>query len=156
VGHDEPMTLTLRSPAFESGAPIPARFDHEQGDLSPALVWEGVPDGTAGLVLLVDDPDAPVEGSFVHWVLCNLDPARQGIAEGEVPAEATPGANGFGQAGYLGPAPPPGDAPHHYVFRLLAVDKPVEAAGLPSYTDVETAVSGHTLEEARLIGTYQR
>ena len=71
--HDEPMTLTLRSPAFESGTPIPARFDHERGDLSPALVWDGVPAGTAGLVLLVDDPDAPVQGSFVHWVLCNLE-----------------------------------------------------------------------------------
>jgi hypothetical protein len=83
------MTLTLRSPAFEPGAPIPARFDHERGDLSPALTWDGVPEGTAGLVLLVDDPDAPVQGSFVHWVLCNLDPARRGVAEGEVPAEAT-------------------------------------------------------------------
>ena len=62
------MKLTLRSPAFESGAPIPARFDHQRGDLSPALIWDGVPEGTAGLVLLVDDPDAPVEGSFVHWV----------------------------------------------------------------------------------------
>jgi phosphatidylethanolamine-binding protein (PEBP) family uncharacterized protein len=48
----------------------------------PALIWDGVPEGTAGLVLLVDDPDAPVEGSFVHWVLYNLDPARQGVAEG--------------------------------------------------------------------------
>src|SRR5262249_60527966 len=57
--HDEPMTLTLRSPAFEPGAPIPARFDHERGDLSPALAWDGVPEGTAGLVLLADDPDAP-------------------------------------------------------------------------------------------------
>jgi len=53
------MTLTLRSPAFESGAAIPARFDHEHGDLSPALTWDGVPEGTAALVLLVDDPDAP-------------------------------------------------------------------------------------------------
>jgi Raf kinase inhibitor-like YbhB/YbcL family protein len=150
------MTLTLRSPAFEPGTPIPARFDHERGDLSPALVWDGVPEGTAGLVLLVDDPDAPVEGSFVHWVLCNLDPARQGVAEGEVPAEATAGANGFGRPGYLGPAPPPGDDPHHYVFRLLAVDEPVALTGLPSYQDVEAAVAAHTLGEARLIGTYQR
>ncbi|HEX6523908.1 MAG TPA: YbhB/YbcL family Raf kinase inhibitor-like protein [Streptosporangiaceae bacterium] len=150
------MTLTLSSPAFGSGAPIPARFDHERGDLSPALVWDGVPAGSAGLVLLVDDPDAPVEGSFVHWVLCNLDPAREGIAEGEVPAEAAAGANGFGQAGYLGPAPPPGDRPHHYRFRLLAVDAPVPVKGLPSYQDVETAVNGHILGEARLIGTYQR
>ena len=150
------MTLTLRSSAFVPGGPIPASFNHEQGDLSPALTWDGVPEGTAGLVLLVDDPDAPVKGSFVHWVLFNLDPARRGIAEGEVPAEATAGVNGFGRPGYLGPAPPPGDAPHHYVFRLLAVDEPVALTGQPSYQDVETAVTGHTLDEARLIGTYQR
>src|SRR6266566_686828 len=99
--HDVPMTLTLRSPAFEPETPIPARFDHERGDLSPALAWDGVPGGTAGLVLLVDDP-------------------------------------------------------HHYVFRLLAVDEPVSLTGLPSYQDVETAVTGHILGEARLIGTYQR
>ena len=150
------MTLTLRSPAFEPGTPIPPRFDHESGDLSPALTWDGVPEGAAALVLLVDDPDAPVQGSFVHWVLCNLDPARREMAEGEEPAEATPGANGFGAPGYLGPAPPPGDEPHRYVFRLLAVDEPVLVTGLPSYLDVEDAVTGHTLGEARLIGTYQR
>jgi Raf kinase inhibitor-like YbhB/YbcL family protein len=150
------MTLTLRSPAFEPGTPIPARFDHERGDLSPALAWDGVPEGAAGLVLLVDDPDAPVKGSFVHWVLYNLDPARQGVAEGEIPAEATSWANGFGRPGYLGPAPPPGDDPHRYVFRLLAVDEPVSLQGLPSYHDVEEAVAGHILGEARLIGTYQR
>jgi len=134
----------------------PARFDHERGDRSPPLIWDGVPEGTAGLVLLVDDPDAPVKGSFVHWVLCNLDPARQGIAEGEAPAEATAGANGFGRSGYLGPAPPPGDAPHRYIFRLLAVDEPVSLKGRPGYKDVEAAVTGHTLGEARLVGTYQR
>lgn len=151
-----PMTLTLRSPAFEPGTPIPARFDHGHGDRSPALLWDGVPAGTAGLVLLVDDPDAPIEGSFVHWVLYDLDPARQSIAEGEVPAEAVAGANGFGRAGYLGPAPPPGSGPHRYVFRLLAVDEPVSLTGLPSYQDVEAAVTGHVLGEARLTGTYQR
>ena len=150
------MTLTLSSPAFEPGAPIPARFDNERGDLSPALTWDGVPDGTAGLVLLVDDPDAPIEGSFVHWVLLNLDPAREGLAEGEVPTEAAAGANGFGRPGYLGPAPPPGHGPHHYVFRLLAVDESVALPGLPSYQDVEAAVTGHVVDQARLVGTYQR
>jgi phosphatidylethanolamine-binding protein (PEBP) family uncharacterized protein len=95
------MTLTLRSTAFEPGAPIPARFDNERGDLSPALLWDGVPEGTAGLVLLIDDPDAPIEGSFVHRVLLNLDPARKGLGEGEVPAEATAGANGHGRPGVL-------------------------------------------------------
>lgn len=91
----------------------------------------------------------------MHWVLGTLDPARQGIAEGEVPGEAMAGANGFGRPGYLGPAPPPGDGPHPYVLRLLAVDVPVSLTGLPGYLDVETAVTGHTLGDARLIGTYQ-
>ena len=73
-----------------------------------------------------------------------------------MPAEATAGANGFGRPGYLGPAPPPGDGPHHDTFRLLAVDEPVRLRGLPGYQDVEAAVTGHILGEARLIGTYRR
>ena len=52
--------------------------------------------------------------------------------------------------------PAPGDDPHHYVFRLLAVDEPVRLTRPSSYQDVEAAVTGHVLGEARLIGTYQR
>ena len=73
-----------------------------------------------------------------------------------MPAEATVGANGFGRPGNMGPAPPLGDDPHHYVFRLPAVDEPVSVTGLPSYGDVDAAVAGHVLGEAQLIGTYQR
>jgi Raf kinase inhibitor-like YbhB/YbcL family protein len=85
------------------------------------LSWEEVAEGTAELVLLVDDPDAPIEGSFVHWVLFGLAPSRTALSEGEHPAEAGHGANGFGQPGYLGSAPPAGHGTHHYVFRLLAL-----------------------------------
>src|SRR5258706_15282236 len=121
--------------------------------LSPGTACPRTP---PGWWLLVDDPDPPSGGSFVHWVLFNLDPARKGLAEGEVPAEATAGANGYGRPGYLGPAPPPGHGPHRYVFRLLAVDGPVPLPGLASYQDVEAAVAGHVLDEARLVGTHQR
>ena len=150
------MTLALRSPAFADGAPIPAAFDHDSGDRSPPLAWDGVPEGTAELVLLVDDPDAPIEGSFVHWVLYGLDPNRRGLAEGEVGGEAEAGTNGFGAPGYLGPAPPPGGPPHRYLFRLLALDTPLRLDALPSYAQVEAATIGHVLAEARLHGTYQR
>jgi len=151
------MTLTLRSPAFGPGTPIPARSGHQRGDLSPALAWDGVPAGTAGAGCcwwMIRTPR--VEGSFVHWVLDDLDPPRRGVAEGEAPAEAMAGANGFGRPGYLRPAPPPGDDSHHYVFRLLAVDEPARLTGLPGYQDVEAAVAGHVLGDARLTGTYQR
>jgi Raf kinase inhibitor-like YbhB/YbcL family protein len=150
------MTLSLHSPAFDEGTPIPARFSHARGDLSPDLSWDGVPEGTVELVLLVDDPDAPIEGSFVHWVVCGLDPARVELAEGETPAEATLGVNGFGKLGYLGPAPPAGHGPHRYVFRLLAVDRRVALSGPSSYQQVEAATAGHVLAEAQLVGTYEQ
>lgn len=150
------VTLTLGSSAFEDGAPIPPRFDHDSGDVSPPLSWDGVPDRAVELVLLVDDPDAPIDGSFVHWVLSGLDPSRSSLAEAETPAEGRPGVNGFGHPGYLGPAPPPGDGPHRYVFRLLAIDQAINSHALPSYHDIEAATTGHVLAEARLVGTYQR
>ena len=92
-------------PCIRAGDPDPGRFDHERGDLSPALAWDGAPDSTAGLVLLADDSGAP--------------------------AEAMAGASGFGRPGYPGPAPPPGEDPHHYVSRLLTADEPVRLTGLP-------------------------
>jgi Raf kinase inhibitor-like YbhB/YbcL family protein len=115
-----------------------------------------VPEGAVGLVLLVDDPDAPMAGSFVHWVLYDVDPARRGLTAGELPAEACAGVNGYGATGYLGPAPPAGDPAHHYVFRLLAVDQPLRFGDAPTYQDVEAAAGSHLLAQARLIGTYQR
>src|SRR5215471_16845111 len=143
------MRFTSTSAAFADGQPIPARFDHAHGDVSPALSWDGVPEGTAELVLLVDDPDAPIEGSFVHWVLFGLAPARTGLDEAERAAEARQGINGFGQPGYLGPAPPAGHGTHHYAFRLLAIDEPLKLDRQPSYAHVERAAAGHIRAEAR-------
>ena len=87
-----------------------------------------------------------------------LRPGADGAlcTEGEESAEAAAGAGGFGRPGCLGPAPPPGGDLHDYIFRLLAVDQPVSLTGLPGYQDVDTAMTGHILGEARLIGTYQR
>jgi Raf kinase inhibitor-like protein, YbhB/YbcL family len=125
------------------------------GDVSPPLSWEEVAEGTAELVLLVDNLDAPIEGNFVHWVLFGLAPSRTALSEGEHPAEAGHGANGFGQPGYLGPAPPAGHGTHHYVFRLLALDQQLKINGQPSYVEVEKAAAGHVIAEARLVGTYE-
>ena len=149
------MRFTLTSAAFADGQPIPARFDHAHGDVSPALSWDGVPEGTAELVLLVDDPDAPIEGSFVHWVLFGLAPDLAGLDEAERATTARHGVNGFGRPGYLGPAPPARHGIHHYVFRLLAVDQPLKIDGQPTYANVESAAAGHVLAEARLVGIYE-
>jgi phosphatidylethanolamine-binding protein (PEBP) family uncharacterized protein len=100
---------------------------------------------------------SPSRGSvarrLVHWVIYGLSAARTGLDEAEAVQEARSGANGLGQPGYLGPAPPAGHGVHHYVFRLLALDQAVTLNGQPSYAEVEAAASGHVLAEARLIGT---
>lgn len=150
------MSFTLTSAAFADGQPIPERHGHASGDLSPELAWVDVPTGTEELVLLVDDPDAPIAGGFVHWVVAGLSPTRAGLGEGEVASEAVHGANGFGTTGYLGPAPPPGDGPHRYVFRPLALGQGIDVPELASYATVEAACEGKVVAEARLIGTFER
>ncbi|MGH3042927.1 MAG: YbhB/YbcL family Raf kinase inhibitor-like protein, partial [Gaiellaceae bacterium] len=66
--------FALTSPAFEHGQPIPRKHTCEGEDVSPPLIWSGVPEGTASLALVADDPDAP-SGTFTHWRAWGIDPA---------------------------------------------------------------------------------
>src|SRR5262245_49128049 len=75
----KPM-MTLTSPAFSAGKPIPTKFTCDGADVSPSLHWQGVPEGTKSLVLICDDPDAPV-GTWVHWVLYDLPATAMELAE---------------------------------------------------------------------------
>lgn len=144
----------MRSPAFEDHALIPNRYAHSHGDVSPPLEWIGVPDDAAELALACKDPDAP-NGTFVHWLLAGIPPQQRGLEAGAAPGLAVPGRNGFGATGYGGPYPPPGDDPHHYVFRLYALPEP---SRLPhGFTAQEfTRFEREALETATVVGTYGR
>ena len=155
-GKVEPMaTIQLRTSAFTDHAPIPARFSRDGDNVSPALEWSGVPEGTAELALICEDPDAP-GGTFVHWVLSGLDPGRTALGEGEVPEGAVEGANDYGGSGYGGPQPPVGDPAHRYFFRLYAVAEPLGMAPGATADDLRQAVKGKELAEGVVVGTYQR
>jgi Raf kinase inhibitor-like YbhB/YbcL family protein len=149
----ESASLSLSSLEFTEGGAIPRRFTCDGDDVSPPLEWSGAPPESAALALIMDDPDAR---GFVHWVAFDV-PA---LATGSLPAgwssqAASPqGANSFGRVGYGGPCPPSGT--HRYVFRLLALDSPLELSGSPTADDVRDAVAGHILAEASLTGTYRR
>ena len=145
--------FALTSQAFVEGGAIPADFTCDGAGTSPPLEWTGVPDGTAALALVVDDPDA---GGFVHWVVYDIDLTVAGLAEGASTAPGAPaqGRNSFGQTGYGGPCPPSGT--HHYVFRLLALDRALGQSGAPQASEVLAAAEGHILGETRLTGTYRR
>ena len=148
-------TIELRSPAFSDHAAIPTRFTKDGEDLSPPLEWSGVPEGTAELALLCEDPDAP-GGTFVHWVLSGLDASLSGLGEGETPPGAVEGTNDYGHTGYGGPRPPAGDDPHRYFFRLYAAADPLGLSPGGSADDLRRALARTELARGTVVGTYQR
>jgi Raf kinase inhibitor-like YbhB/YbcL family protein len=152
--------MRLESPAFPDGAEIPRGHSREGGDVSPALLWSGVPAETASLALVCDDPDAP-RGTWVHWVLYDLPPALSGLPAGvaktdRLPGGGSQGKNDFGEIGWGGPAPPSGHGTHHYSFRLYALDKKLDLPPGATEAQLEAAMKSHVLAEAKLTGTYRR
>jgi Raf kinase inhibitor-like YbhB/YbcL family protein len=144
--------MIIESPAFEQNQTIPQRYTCDGEDLSPPLTFSGLPQGTASLALIVDDPDAP-RGTFDHWIVWNIPSAQHDLKEGaHVPKE---GAKGFGDTRYRGPCPPKGK-PHHYFFKLYALDVPLNLPAGSTKAAVEEAMEGHILGKAQLIGLYQR
>ena len=151
-------TLTVTSLDFAAGAPIPARFTCDGAGESPALAWGATPRGTRSVAILAEDPDAP-GGVFVHWVAYGLPPSVHAVVEGAgrqgLPRGALQGRNGFGQIGYGGPCPPPGQT-HRYEFHVYALDDlPALAAGAGA-AELRAAVAGHVLAQGALVGQYRR
>ena len=123
------MALSLASPAFAHNGLIPSRHTCDGADLSPPLVFSGVPAGAASLVLVCDDPDA-VSGVWDHFLIFDLSPATPGLPEGLPAMDAYPdgsasGKNSWGRTGYGGPCPPSGT--HRYVFTLYALGRQAAA-----------------------------
>jgi Raf kinase inhibitor-like YbhB/YbcL family protein len=147
--------IDLRRAAFNDHTLIPDRYSFEGGNISPPLEWGGIPDGTAELVLLCEDPDAP-SGTFTHWVVTNILPSATGVGEGAVPEGGLPGRNGFGKLGWGGPRPPVGDDPHRYFFRLCAADRNLGLGEGASAEQVHAALEGHTLARGTLVGLFGR
>mmetsp|Transcript_32171 Transcript_32171/g.96412 ORF Transcript_32171/g.96412 Transcript_32171/m.96412 type:complete len:417 (-) Transcript_32171:254-1504(-) len=84
-------TITLTSPAFEYGEPIPIRYTVDAGDVSPPLDWSSVPAGTKDIVIVCEDvdfphPDHPASKPFVHWFAYSVDSEMSNIPE-NVPKE---------------------------------------------------------------------
>ncbi len=148
------MPFTLTSTAFKEGGAIPRKFSCDGQNVSPALEWNGAPDGAPSLALIVDDPDA---NGFVHWVVFDMTASQSGglpEAVSSSPDAPPQGTNGRGQIGWTGPCPPSGT--HHYKFTLLALDSALELTGAPKADDVRRAAEGHIVAEAVLTGTLKR
>lgn len=147
-------TITVTSSAFSNGAVIPPRYTCSGEDVSPPISWSGVPDGAQSLALTVIDPDAPGK-PFVHWVVFGLPASSSGLTEGEAPRGILQGRNDFGSNGYRGPCPPAG-APHHYHFKVYALDTKLSLQSGASEAAFEDAIKGRVIATGELVGTFKR
>jgi len=159
------VIFDLKSPAFNNNERIPKKYTGAGEDTSPALAWTHAPTGTKSFALLMDDPDAPA-GTWTHWVLYDIPASLTSLPEGLPKKDALPNGAKHGvcgsvkdeechNVGYCGPLPPPGK-PHHYIFRLYALDQPLGLSPKAAKNGVLKAMKGHILAEARLTGIYER
>src|SRR5947207_15373339 len=145
--------MKISSQAFQEGGSIPERFSKNRQNVNPELRIEGAPAEAKSLVLIVDDPDAPV-GLFTHWLVWNIDPKTAEIGENSVPKGALQGTNDFPGTGYDGPQPPSGT--HRYYFKIFAVDRTLDLKSGAKRRDVDAAMRGHVIAQGELMGRYSK
>jgi Raf kinase inhibitor-like YbhB/YbcL family protein len=145
--------MKIDSPAFQEGGTIPEKFSKNGQNVNPALRIEGVPAEAKSLVLIVDDPDAPV-GLFTHWLVWNIDPKTTEIAESSVPKGGVQGTNDFPGPGYDGPHPPSGT--HRYYFKIFALDRTLDLKGGAKRRELDAAMHGHVIAQGELMGRYSK
>jgi Raf kinase inhibitor-like YbhB/YbcL family protein len=144
------LSLLVTSPAFENNKKIPKKYTCDGEDVNPPLEIEGLPKNTKSLVLIVDDPDAPM-GTWEHWNMWNMPPTKK-IKENSSPG--VEGMNDFGKHSYGGPCPPSGV--HRYFFKVYALDKELSLSVHSSKKKLEEAMIDHVLAKGELIGLYSR
>ena len=145
-------TMKITSPAFKEGGMIPAEYTCAGDDISPELNIEGVPASAKSLALIMDDPDAPA-GTWDHWIVFNIPAAIKKIAKDTEP-EGIAGQNSWKKIGYGGPCPPSGV--HRYYFKLYALDIKLELSQGATKPQLLSAMKGHILAEAKLMGKFQK
>lgn len=154
VENDTLTKLNLISDAFKNGRPIPTQYTCDGADKTPVLRWGAPPAETKSFALVIDDPDAP-SGTFRHWGVFDIPASARSIGGGQ--KIGTEVANDFGKPGYGGPCPPKGHGPHHYHFKLFALDtERLDVAPNSKVADVENAAQRHSIGQGELVGTYQR
>jgi Raf kinase inhibitor-like YbhB/YbcL family protein len=168
----ETITLFKVKPRDERGIAVtlPAqgpdgRFEDRHtayyDNISPPVAWQDV-EGAQYYALIVEDPDAPREKPFVHWMIWNIPGELNALSEGlpnnpnlVTPQAATQGCNDRGGYGWFGPLPPRGHGPHRYYFQLFALDAPLEMDPDTSLDDLLNALKAHTIAEGEAMATYE-
>lgn len=139
-------TLTVTSPDFVEGAPIPADFTCTGAGKAPRIAWTGDTKGAAALAVVVDDPDAP-GGTYVHWIVLDLPAGTTSLRDGD---KVTQGKNSSSGKGWTPPCPPSGT--HHYRFTVYGLSRPTGLGDGAGRQEALDAISKNAVTSGRLTG----
>lgn len=145
--------MKIVSSAFEHNQNIPKKYTCDGENINPPLRFVDVPSTAKSLVLIVDDPDAP-NGTFDHWVVFNINPKTTIVSENSTPDNGVVGNSSIGSSKWVSPCPPLGT--HRYFFKLYALDIILDIRQSLDKKAVTSAIKGHILDQAELIGLYSR
>jgi len=161
--------MTINCPAFTNDKTVPDKHLLDKGNISPTVEWWGVPPEAKSLALILNDPDAPINGldkppgNWTHWLVYNIRTNTSGFKEGfgdgglmQSLTGSITATNDFGNDKYDGPAPPPGHGVHRYQMILLALDNLVLLKKLPTRNEFDAAIEGHVRATAMTTGTYEK
>ncbi len=142
--------LKVSSSAFAHEGAIPIKYTCDGENINPPLDVKDIPEEAKCLVLIVDDPDAPI-ATWVHWIVWNI-PVTHHIKENEI--HGVQGFNDFQQHHYGGPCPPSGT--HRYFFKVYALDALLDLPATAKKIQLERAMSEYIIAFGELIGLYKR
>jgi Raf kinase inhibitor-like YbhB/YbcL family protein len=160
--------FTISANGEADNAMLPAAMGYDKTDSSgvrlcggvnraPGFSWANAPAKTVSYAILEVDPDGRGGLGVNHWVIYNIPGSASGISAAEIAAgKYTPGRGTGDLVGYRGPCPPPGDAPHHYIVQLFALDAPPDFPAGLDHDGVVAAMKGHTLGATTTIMRFQR
>lgn len=162
----EPQKITVTSPTFKHGQPLPIDYTADGKNISPPLTWSNLPAATKEIAVIHEDPTAPTPQPFVHWVIYKIPATAKGLPENisADPAAAMPpdltgavqGVSGFRRPGYRGPAPPKPGRVHEYHFIVYALDAPLDVQAGLTKSQLLEAMQGHIIGQGEIVGTYER
>jgi hypothetical protein len=152
--------LELLTDAIDTSGKIDLRQTAYGDNRSPPLRWTRVA-GAGAYAIVLEDPDAPMEKPFVHWLIWTIPGSVDSLPEGlpnadhlVTPQGAIQGKNDNGSFGYFGPRPPAGTGTHHYHFQIFALDGPLTLRSEADLRSLVDAMKGRVIADSELIGTY--
>ncbi|MEW6596595.1 MAG: YbhB/YbcL family Raf kinase inhibitor-like protein [Pseudomonadota bacterium] len=157
----EATSIPVFSPAVLADGKLDAQYAADHDNVSPPLTWTNVLEAET-YCLIVEDPDAPMDKPFVHWLVWNIpgtaDSLPRHLPVGNHPPElngAIQGRNSLGGHGWYGMKPPAGHGVHHYHFQLFALNRALPFDAGASVDELVQAMKGCTIASGELVGTYE-